>query len=149
MKKTIIFFLSLFISAVLIVLPYKEYPTLLPGSNVKIVIYRHIVSIFTEGLWAYAAFLFVLLPSVLLIQIGRSPLTVYKKALFLVEGILALLAAFLMLVMMSINPRTLAELVIIKPMFYLSLCWVLLGAITSILLAIKSIYDKIGEFLTS
>jgi len=149
MKKTIILFLSLIISALIIILPYKEYPTLFPDSTVKIVIYKNIAAIFTDGLWAYAAFLFVLLPSVLLIQIRRSPLTAYKKALFLLEGILALLAAFLMLVMMSINPRTLAELVIIKPMFYLSLCWVLLGAITSILLMNKKIYDKATKLLNN
>jgi hypothetical protein len=76
-------------------------------------------------------------------------LRIYKRALFLAEGILAFLAAFLMLIIMSISPSALAQLVIIKPMFYLSLCWVFLAAITAILLMTKTIYDKVAKFLFS
>jgi len=149
MKKTILIFLSLVISALIIALPYKEYPTLFPDTTIKITIYKDIATIFTLGIWTHVAFLFVLLPPVLFIQVGPSPLRIYKRALFLAEGILAFLAAFLMLIIMSISPSALAQLVIIKPMFYLSLCWVFLAAITAILLMTKTIYDKVAKFLFS
>lgn len=149
MKKTILIFLSLVISALIITLPYKEYPTLFPDTTIKITIYREIIKIFTPGIWTHVAFLFVLLLPVLLIQVKPSPLRVYKRALFLLEGILAFLAAFLMLIIMSISPSSLAQLVIIKPMFYLSLSWVFLAAITAILLMIKTTYDKVAKFLYS
>lgn len=149
MKKTILIFLSLVISATIIVLPYKEYPTLFPDTTIKITIYREIIKIFTPGMWRHVAFLFVLLPPALLIQVGRSSLRLYKKALFFVEGIFAFLAALLMLIIMSINPSSLAQLVMIKPMFYLSLCWVLLASIAAILLMAEKVYDKAVKFLCS
>ena len=149
MKSTIPIFLLLVIGAFIIALPYKEYPTLFPDATIKITIYREIIKIFTPGIWTHVAFLFVLLPPVLFFQVRPSPLRMYKRALFLAEGILAFLAAFLMLIIMSISPSALAQLVIIKPMFYLSLCWVLLGAITAILLMTKTIYNKVAEFLYS
>jgi hypothetical protein len=55
----------------------------------------------------------------------------------------------LMLIIMSISPSSLAQLVIIKPMFYLSLCWVFLGTIIAILLMTKTIYDNVAKFLFS
>jgi hypothetical protein len=149
MKKTIIIILSLIISALIIVLPYKEYPMLFPDATSKITIYKEIIKIFTPAIWTHVAFLFVLLPPVLLIQVGRSPLRLYKKALFFVEGIFAFLATSLMLIIMSISPSSLAQLVMIKPMFYLSLCWVLLAAIAAILLMTKKIYDKAAKILCS
>jgi hypothetical protein len=149
MKKTILISLSLVISALIIALPYKEYPTLFPDVTIKITIYREIIKIFTPGIWTHVAFLFVLLPPVLFLQVGPSPLRIYQRVLFLAEGILAFLAAFLMLIIMSINPSSLAHLVIIKPMFYLSLCWVFLAAMTAILLMTKTIYDKVAKFLFS
>jgi hypothetical protein len=149
MKKTILISLSLVINALIIALPYKEYPTLFPDVTIKITIYREIIKIFTPGIWTHVAFLFVLLPPVLFLQVGPSPLRIYQRVLFLAEGILAFLAAFLMLIIMSINPSSLAHLVIIKPMFYLSLCWVFLAAITAILLMTKTIYDKVAKFLFS
>ncbi len=147
MQKTILIFVLLVISALIIALPYKEYPTLFPDTTIKITIYKEIIKIVTPGIWTHVAFLFVLLPPLLFIQVGPSPLRIYKRVLFLAEGILALLAAFLMLIIMSINPSALAQLVIIKPMFYLSLCWVLLGAITAIFLMTKAIYDTAAKFL--
>jgi hypothetical protein len=147
MKKTIPIFGLLVISALIIALPYKEYPTLFPDVTIKITIYREIIKIFTPGIWTHVAFLFVLLPPVLFLQVGPSPLRIYKRVLFLAEGILAFLAAFLMLIIMSINPSALSHLVIIKPMFYLSLGWVLLGTITAILLMTETIYNKVGTFL--
>jgi hypothetical protein len=149
MKKTILIFLSLAISALIIVLPYKEYPLLFPDTTLKITIYREIIKIVTPGIWTHVAFLFVLLPPLLFIQVGPSSLRIYKRILFLVEAILALLAAFLMLIIMSISPSALAQLVIIKPMFYLSLCWVLLGAIIAILFMTKTIYDSVAKFFFS
>jgi hypothetical protein len=149
MKKTILIFVSLVISALIIALPYKEYPTLFPDTTIKITIYREIIKIVTPGIWTHVAFLFVLLPPVLFLQVRPSLLRIYKRTLFLAEGILAFLAAFLMLIIMSINPSALAQLVIIKPMFYLSLCWVLLGAIAAILLMTKTIYDNVAKFLFS
>jgi hypothetical protein len=59
------------------------------------------------------------------------------------------LAAFLMLIIMSISPSALAQLVIIKPMFYLSLCWIFLGAIIAILLMTKTIYNSVAKLLFS
>jgi len=149
MKKTILIFLSLIIGALIIALPYKEYPLLFPDTTIKITIYREIIKIFTPGIWTHVAFLFVLLPPVLFIQVRPSPLRIYKRALFLTEGILAFSAAFLMLIIMSISPSSLAQLVIIKPMFYLSLCWVFLGTIIAILLMTKTIYDNVAKFLFS
>jgi hypothetical protein len=149
MKKTILIFLSLAISALIIALPYKEYPTLYPDVTITITIYGEIIKIFTPGIWTHVAFLFVLLPPVLFLQVRPSPLRIYKRILFLAEGILAFLAAFLMLIIMSINPSALSQLVIIKPMFYLSLCWVLVGTIAAVLLMIKKIYDKAAKFLYS
>jgi hypothetical protein len=149
MKKTILIFLSLIISGLIIFLPYKEYPTFYPDTTIKITIYREIIKIFTPGIWTHVAFLFVLLPPVLLIQVGRSPLRLYKRILFLVEAIFAFLAILLMLIIMSISPSSLAQIVIIKPMFYLSVCWVFLGAIAAILLMTKMIYDKVAKFLFS
>jgi hypothetical protein len=149
MKKTILIFLSLVISAFIIAVPYKEYPTLFPDVTIKITIYREIIKIFIPGIWTHVAFLFVLLPPVLFLQVGPSPLRIYKRALFLAEGIVAFLAAFLMLIIMSISPSSLVHLVIIKPMFYLSLCWVLLAAMTAILLMTKTIYDKVAKSLFS
>jgi hypothetical protein len=149
MKRIVLIFLSLVMSGLIIILPYKEYPTLFPDTTIKITIYRGITTIFTLGIWTHVAFLFVLLPPVLFLQVRLSPLQVYKRALFLAEGILAFLAAFLMLIIMSISPSALAQLVIIKPMFYLSLCWVFLGAIIAILLMTKTIYNSVAKFLFS
>jgi hypothetical protein len=147
MKRIVLIFLSLVMSGLIIILPYKEYPTLFPDTTIKITIYKDITTIFTLGIWTHVAFLFVLLPPVLFLQVRLSPLKVYKRALFLAEGILAFLAAFLMLIIMSIGPSALAQLVIIKPMFYLSLCWVFLGAIIAILLMTKTIYNSVAKFL--
>ncbi len=147
MKKTILIFVLLVTSALIIALPYKEYPTLFPDATIKITIYREIIKIVTPGIWTHVAFLFVLLPPFLFLQVRPSPLRIYKRVFFLAEGLLAFLAAFLMLIIMSINPPAIAQLVIIKPLFYLSLCWVLLGTITSILLMTKTIYDTTAKFL--
>jgi hypothetical protein len=147
MKKTITIIGLLAISALVIALPYKEYPTFYPDVTIKISIYREIIKIFTPGIWTHVAFLFVLLPPVLFLQIGPSPLRIYKRVLFFAEGVLAFLAAFLMLIIMSINPLALSQLVIIKPMYYLSLCWVLVGTITTFLLVTKTIYNKLATFL--
>ena len=149
MKKIILIFLSLVISALTIVLPYKEYPTLSPDITIKITIYREIIKIFTLGMWRHVAFLFVLLPPVLFLQIRPSSLKIYKRALFLIEGSAAFFAFFLMFIIMSIIPSALERIVIITPMFYLSLCWVFLGALAAILLMTKMIYDKATEFLYS
>lgn len=149
MKKIILISLLLVISALIILLPYKEYPLLFPDTTLKITIYEEIIKLFTPGIWTHVAFLFVLLPPVLFLQVSLSPLKAYKKALFLAEGILAFLAVFLMLIIMSISPSSLAQLVIIKPTFYISLWWVFLAAITAILLMTKTIYDKVATFLFS
>ncbi len=149
MKKTILISVSLVISALIIALPYKEYPTLFPDITIKITIYKEIIKIFSPGIWTHVTFLFVLLPPVLFVQVGQRSLQAYKRVLFFAEGILAFFAAFLMLIIMSINPSALAQLVIIKPMFYLSLCWVLLGALTALLLMTKTIYDNVARFLFS
>jgi hypothetical protein len=147
MKKTIPIIGLLAISALVIALPYKEYPTLFPDVTIKVSIYREIIKLFTPGIWTHVAFLFVLLPPALFLQIGPLPLRIYKRVLFFAEGVLAFLAAFLMLIIMSINPSALSQLVIIKPMFYLALCWVLVGTIIAFLLMTKTIYNKVATFL--
>jgi hypothetical protein len=149
MKKTIIFFISLSISFLLIILPYKEYLTLIPDTTIKITIYGEIIKLFTPGIWTHVAFLFVLLPPLLFLQIGRASLKIYKRILFLIEGIAAFFAIFLMFVIMSINPLSLERFVTIRPLFYLSLCWVFLAAIAAILLMSENVYDKIVRFLFS
>jgi hypothetical protein len=147
MKKIIPIIGLLAVSALIIALPYKEYPTLFPDVTIKVSIYREIIKIFTPGIWTHVAFLFVLLPPVLFLQIGPLPLRTYKRVVFFAEGVLAFMAAFLMLIIMSINPSVLSQLVIIKPMFYLALCWVLAGTITAFLLMTKTIYNKVTTFL--
>ena len=147
MKKTIIIFLSLFISCLIITLPYKEYPTLSPETTIKITIYREIIKIFIPGMWRHIAFVFVLLPTILLFQITPSLLRIYKKALFMIEGVAAFFAAFFMFIIMSVNPLSFAQAVIIKPMFYLSFCWVLFASVGAILLMAEKVYNKVSQFL--
>jgi hypothetical protein len=145
MKRTIFVLLFLVISALIIILPYKEHTPLFLGPNVKSAIYEDIVAIFTSGLWINVALLFVLLPLVLLLQVKRSPLTWYKKVFFILEGIFALLAAFVMLCV----PLIQLLLMVLTPIYYLSLAWVLLGAIASFLLASKKLYDKAAKLIYS
>jgi len=148
MKRIIAISLFLVISALIIILPYRESTLiLLGGVNVKRAIYQEIAAIFTLGLWTYVAFLFVLIPLVLLLQIRQSPLTWYKRVFFLLEGIIALLAALVMSFHMFSSLFE-AE-VILTPIFYVALCWVILGVIASILLAIKKLYAKAAKFLYS
>jgi hypothetical protein len=147
MKKIILILLSLLISALIIFLPYKEYPSLAPDFTIKKTIYREIITIFTLGMWRHIAFVFVLLPLVLFLQIRPSSLKIYKRALFLIEGLAAFFAFFLMFIIMSVVPSAFMQLVIIKPIFYLALWWVLFGAIAAILLMTKKVYDKAAEFL--
>ena len=149
MKKIIIIFLSLFISCLIIALPYKEYPTLSPEITIKITIYREIIKIFAPGMWRHLAFVFVLLPTILLFQIRPSLLRVYKKALFMIEGIAAFFASFLMVIIMSVNPVSFAQAVVIKPMFYFSFCWVLFASIAATLLMSENVYNKTARFLYS
>lgn len=143
MKRTIFILLFLVISALIIILPYKEHTPLFLGPNVKSAIYEDIVAIFTSGLWINVALLFVLLPLVLLLQVKRSPLTWYKKVFFILEGIFALLAAFVMLCV----PLIQLLLMVLTPIYYLSLVWVLLGGIASFLLASKKLYDKAAKLI--
>jgi hypothetical protein len=134
----------------MIILPYKETTDTFLGPKIiiKRAIYEDIGMIF-NGLWTHVTFLFVLLPSVLLIQIRRSPLTVYKKVLLLLEGIIALLAAFVMFIFMTLQFDVLALEWILTPVYYLSLSWVILGVIASILLTKKKMYDKAAKLLSS
>jgi len=147
MKKTVLIFLSLVISGLIIILPYKASVALLFGATYHAAIYEEIASIFKLGLWTKVSFLFVLLPLLLLIQIRQPTLRVYKKVLFFLEGIMALLAALVMYVSMSFNLFDVD--VILTPIFYLSLSWVILGALTAILLTKKKIYEKAAQFLNS
>lgn len=147
MKKTIIIFLSLIISALIIVLPYKKSVALLFGATYHAAIYEQIAALFKLGLWTRVAFLFVLLPIFLLIQIRQPTLRVYKKVLFIVEGIIALLAALVMYVSMIFDVFEID--IILTPIFYLALSWVILGGLTAILLAKKKIYEKAANFLNS
>jgi hypothetical protein len=151
MKRIIVISLFLVISALIIILPYKEYQTeLMPGEgNLQVAIYKNIAWTFSgPGLWWNVSFLFVLLPLFLLLQIRQSPLTWYKKMFFILEGIFALLAAFLMFFMM-ISAGIWPELLVLKPMFYISMSWVILGAIASILLVTKKMYDKAAKLIYS
>ena len=148
MKRIIVISLFLVISALIIILPYRESTLiLLGGVNVKRAIYQEIAAIFTLGLWTYVAFLFVLLPLALLLQIRQSPLRWYQRVFFLLGGIIALFAA-LVIYMSSAIPMPLVFSVN-TPIFYVALYWVLLGAIASILLAIKKLYAKAAKFLYS
>jgi hypothetical protein len=147
MKRALIIFLSLIISALIIVLPYKKSAALLFGAAYHPAIYTQITALFKLGLWTRTAFLFVLLPIFLLIQIGQSTLRVYKKVLFIVEGIIALLAALVMYVSMSFN--IFEQDIILTPIFYLALSWVIVGGLAAISLAKKKIYEKAANFLNS
>src|SRR4030042_3237799 len=141
MKRIIVISIFVVISPLIVILPYRESALiLLPGLTLKESIYKNIAQIFTEGMWTYISFLFVLLPLVLLLQVRQSPLTWYKRVFFLLEGIIALLAALVMSYQMFFSIPF--ESVTFTPIFYVALCWVLLGAIASILLAIKKLYDK-------
>jgi hypothetical protein len=147
MKRTILIFLSLIITVLIVALPYKKSVALLFGATYHAAIYEQIATLFKLGLWTRVAFLFVLLPIFLLIQIGQPTLRVYKKVLFIVEGIIALLAALVMYVSMSFE---LFELdMILTPIFYLALSWVIVGGLTAIFLAKKKIYEKAANFLNS
>jgi hypothetical protein len=66
---------------------------------------------------------------------------------FLLEGITALFAALVMSYIMFFSIPLVS--VIFTPIFYVALCWVLLGAIASILLAIKKLYGKASKLITS
>jgi hypothetical protein len=80
MKRIIVISIFLIISALIIILPYRESTLiLLGGVTVKTSIYKDIAAIFTKGLWTYISFLFVLLPLALLLQIRQSPLRWYKR----------------------------------------------------------------------
>jgi hypothetical protein len=147
MKRIIVISIFLIISALIIILPYRESTLiLLGGVTVKTSIYKDIAAIFTKGLWTYISFLFVLLPLALLLQIRQSPLRWYKRVFFLLEGIIALYAALVMSFYMSYE---LLESAVFTPICYVAVCWVLLGAIASILLAIKRLYTKAAKFLYS
>jgi hypothetical protein len=120
-----------------------------PETAIKVTIYREIIKIFTPGMWRHLAFVFVLLPTILFFQITPSLLKVYKKILFMIEGIAAFFAAFFMFIIMSVNPLSFAQAVVIKPLFYFSLCWVLFASIAAILLMSENVYNKIVRFLFS
>jgi hypothetical protein len=62
---------------------------------------------------------------------------------FILEGIFALLAAFVMLCV----PLIQLLLMVLTPIYYLSLVWVLLGGIASFLLASKKLYDKAAKLI--
>jgi len=145
MKRIIVISLFLVISALIVILPYEESTSIIGTSKVSI--YKDIASIFTEGCSACIVVLFVLLPLALLLQIRQSPLRWYQRVFFLLEGIIALFAA-LVIYMSSAIPMPLVFSVN-TPIFYVALYWVLLGAIASILLAIKRLYVKAAKFLYS
>ncbi|MCJ7664329.1 MAG: hypothetical protein MUO24_08820 [Desulfobacterales bacterium] len=147
MKRTILIFLSLVISALIIALPYKKSVEIFAGATYHVAIYAQIVALFKLGLWTRVAFLFVLLPIFLLIQIRQPTLRVYKKVLFIVEGIIALSAALVMYVSMSFN--FFEQDMILTPIFYLALSWVIVWGLAAILLAKKKIYEKAANFLNS
>jgi len=147
MKRTALIFLSLVISALIIALPYKKSTALLFGATYHVAIYAQIAALVKLGLWTRVAFLFVLLPIFLPIQIRQPTLRVYKKVLFIAEGITALLAALVMYVSMSFN--LFEQDIILTPIFYLALSWVILGGLTAILLAKKKVYEKAANFLNS
>lgn len=147
-KRTIVIVVFAVITALIIILPYKEYQTeLLPGmGNLQIAIYNNIAWIFSGFGLPKVSFLFVLLPLLLILQISKSSFTWYKRMFFILEGIFALLAAFVMSVFM-VTAEFMPELLVLKPMFYIAISWVILGAIASILLAIKRLYAKAAKFL--
>lgn len=150
MKRIIVISLFIVISALIVILPYRESTQiLLPADlTLKDSIYKDIAAIFTSKVgWAYISFLFVLLPLALLLQIKQSPLRWYKRMFFLLEGIIALFAALVMSYIMFFSIPF--ESVLFTPIFYVAVCWVLLGTIASILLAIKKLYDKAAKFLYS
>ena len=145
MKKTIILSSALVISALIISLPYKESKAIMLGVTIHWAIYKDIAALFTLGLWTHIAVLFVLLPPLLLIEVGQTPLRWYKKLLFLFEGIFAFLAALLIYFMMSFELFEAG--VILTPIFYLSLAWVIFGGIAAIVLMKKKLYEKAAHFL--
>ncbi len=148
MKRIIVISIFVVISALIIILPYRLNTTpLAPDLILKNAIYKDIAVIFTGGMWGYISFLFVLLPLALLFQIRQSPLRWYQRVFFLFEGIIALFAALVMSYIMSYSIPL--EWVNKTPVFFAALCWVLLGAIASILLAIKRLYVKAAKFLYS
>ncbi len=148
MKRIIVISIFVVISVLIVILPYRLNTTpLAPDLILKNSIYKDIAVIFTEGMWGYISFLFVLLPLALLLQIRQSPLRWYQRVFFLLEGIIALFAA-LVIYMSSAIPMPLVFSVN-TPIFYVALYWVLLGAIASILLAIKRLYVKAAKFLYS
>jgi hypothetical protein len=150
MKRIIVISLFVIITALIVILPYRESTQiLLPADlTLKDSIYKDIAAIFTSKVgWTYISFLFVLLPLALLLQIKQSPLRWYKRMFFLLEGIIALFAASVMSYIMSFSIPL--ESATFTPIFYAALCWVLLGAIASILLAIKKLYDKACKLMTS
>ena len=147
MKKSIIVLISIAIVAVLIFPPYKIYTSIFFAAtpDVKATIFGEITDIFSDGRWLHLPFLFILFPSVLILQIRNSGLTSRKKKIFIAEGITALLATYAMYYMMTWY--FLESDIVLTFVFYLSLLWVLLGATASIFLAREKIYDEINRLL--
>jgi len=147
MKKIILVLVSIAIVAVLIFSPYKIYTSIFfeATPNVKATIFEKIIVIFSDGMWLNLPFLFILFPSVLILQIRYSDLTSRKKKIFIAEGITTLLATYVMYYMMTWY--FLQSDIVLTWVFYMSLLWVFIGAVTSIFLAREKVYDEVKRLL--
>lgn len=66
------------------------------GYNVKSTIYKDIFDIFLHGSLTHIAYLFILLPFFLVLQISRSELSRINRILFFLEGVFSFIAAYTM-----------------------------------------------------
>jgi hypothetical protein len=139
MRRWVLFGCALAVTALIVFLPYKHAQTMILGTATTSAIYEEIAHIGLRNL-PYLAFLFLLLPPLLIVQVWRSPVQWYKRLLFVLEGLAALAATLLMALLMTME--LFEEKVRYTPVLYLSIGWVLLGSICAFVVVSSKAYGK-------